>query len=77
MYAIDLLWYGLVLQFSIDFRNCETLIHLLKCNLGTGILAMPNAFSNSGLLIGVVGTLLIGTLCTYSLHVLVSVIHVK
>lgn len=51
--------------------NGETLIHMLKGSLGTGILAMPNAFYNSGLLIGTVGTLLIGVLCTYCLHVLV------
>ncbi|CAH1713514.1 proton-coupled amino acid transporter-like protein CG1139 [Aphis gossypii] len=51
--------------------NNETLIHLLKGSLGTGILAMPNAFYNSGLLIGTVGTILIGILCTYCLHVLV------
>lgn len=57
----------------MDYRNSETLIHLLKGSLGTGILAMPNAFFNSGLLIGTVGTILIGILCTYCLHVLVSV----
>lgn len=51
--------------------NSETLIHLLKGSLGTGILAMPNAFYNSGLLVGTVGTILIGILCTYCLHVLV------
>ncbi|VVC27247.1 Amino acid transporter, transmembrane domain [Cinara cedri] len=51
--------------------NSETLIHLLKGSLGTGILAMPNAFLNSGLLVGTIGTILIGFLCTYCLHVLV------
>ncbi|XP_050540823.1 proton-coupled amino acid transporter-like protein CG1139 isoform X2 [Daktulosphaira vitifoliae] len=51
--------------------NGETLIHLIKGSLGTGILAMPSAFNNSGLLIGSVGTILIGILCTYCLHVLV------
>ncbi|KAF7417577.1 hypothetical protein HZH68_000230 [Vespula germanica] len=51
--------------------NAETLIHLLKGSLGTGILAMPNAFCNSGLLTGAVATVIIGTLCTYCLHVLV------
>lgn len=51
--------------------NNETLIHLLKGSLGTGILAMPNAFVNAGLVIGTVGTVLIGILCTYCLHVLV------
>ncbi|XP_047364314.1 proton-coupled amino acid transporter-like protein CG1139 [Vespa velutina] len=51
--------------------NAETLIHLLKGSLGTGILAMPNAFCNSGLATGAVATVIIGTLCTYCLHVLV------
>ncbi|KAI4484562.1 proton-coupled amino acid transporter-like protein CG1139 [Polistes fuscatus] len=51
--------------------NAETLIHLLKGSLGTGILAMPNAFCNSGLVTGVIATVIIGALCTYCLHVLV------
>lgn len=61
--------------FFATYRNNETLIHLLKGSLGTGILAMPNAFYNSGLLIGTVGTILIGILCTYCLHVLVSIVR--
>ncbi|KAG7209495.1 hypothetical protein KM043_015580 [Ampulex compressa] len=52
--------------------NAETLIHLLKGSLGTGILAMPNAFCNSGLVTGVIATVVIGALCTYCLHVLVK-----
>ncbi|XP_018300333.1 proton-coupled amino acid transporter-like protein CG1139 [Mycetomoellerius zeteki] len=52
--------------------NFETLVHLLKGSLGTGILAMPNAFYNSGLLVGVIATIIIGALCTYCLHVLVK-----
>ncbi|XP_066595896.1 proton-coupled amino acid transporter-like protein CG1139 [Prorops nasuta] len=52
--------------------NAETLVHILKGSLGTGILAMPNAFCNSGLVTGVVATVLIGALCTYCLHVLVK-----
>ncbi|KOX68585.1 Proton-coupled amino acid transporter 1 [Melipona quadrifasciata] len=52
--------------------NAETLIHLLKGSLGTGILAMPNAFCNSGLVTGVIATVIIGLLCTYCLHVLVK-----
>ncbi|XP_012236041.1 proton-coupled amino acid transporter-like protein CG1139 [Linepithema humile] len=51
--------------------NFATLVHLLKGSLGTGILAMPNAFCNSGLVIGVIATIIIGALCTYCLHVLV------
>ncbi|XP_044254420.1 proton-coupled amino acid transporter-like protein CG1139 [Tribolium madens] len=56
--------------------NIETLIHLLKGCLGTGILAMPEAFKNSGLLNGLVSTFLIGALCTYCLHVLVQAQYV-
>ncbi|XP_059490178.1 proton-coupled amino acid transporter-like protein CG1139 [Neocloeon triangulifer] len=51
--------------------NKETLIHLLKGSLGTGILAMPIAFHNAGLILGLIGTVFIGSLCTYCLHVLV------
>ncbi|KAK7790535.1 hypothetical protein R5R35_011941 [Gryllus longicercus] len=51
--------------------NSETLIHLLKGSLGTGILAMPNAFLNAGLVVGFFGTILIGSLCTYCMHILV------
>ncbi|KAL1456406.1 hypothetical protein WDU94_001137, partial [Cyamophila willieti] len=58
-------------QLENATTNNETLVHLLKGSLGTGILAMPNAFVNAGLVIGTVGTVLIGILCTYCLHVLV------
>lgn len=55
------------------YRDKETLIHLLKGCLGTGILAMPNAFGNAGLALGTFATVLIGILCTYCLHVLVGI----
>lgn len=53
------------------FRNLDTMIHLLKGNIGTGILAMPDAFKNAGLVIGTVGTLFMGIICTHCMHMLV------
>ncbi|XP_021190190.1 proton-coupled amino acid transporter-like protein pathetic [Helicoverpa armigera] len=55
--------------------NFDTLIHLLKGNIGTGILAMPDAFKNAGLIIGVFGTLLMGTICTHCMHMLIKCAH--
>lgn len=49
-----------------------SLAHLLKSSLGTGILAMPLAFSNAGLLFGALGTVIVGLLCTHCVHILVS-----
>lgn len=53
-----------------------SLIHILKSSLGTGILAMPNAFKNAGLLFGFVATIAVGYLCTYCIHILVDASHV-
>lgn len=55
--------------------NLETLIHLLKGNIGTGILAMPDAFKNAGLYVGLFGTLIMGAICTHCMHVLVACSH--
>lgn len=52
--------------------NTETLIHLLKGALGTGILAMPQAFYFAGYASGIINTIIIGILCTYCLHILVQ-----
>ncbi|KAK6640610.1 hypothetical protein RUM44_012306 [Polyplax serrata] len=55
--------------------NLDTLIHLLKGNIGTGILAMPDAFRNSGLLVGFFCTLFMGAICTHCMHMLVKCSH--
>ncbi|KAF7283546.1 proton-coupled amino acid transporter-like protein pathetic [Rhynchophorus ferrugineus] len=51
------------------------LIHLLKSSLGTGILAIPRAFKSAGLLVGLFGTIIIGVLCTHTIHILVKASH--
>ncbi|XP_044734321.1 proton-coupled amino acid transporter-like protein CG1139 [Chrysoperla carnea] len=56
--------------------NFETLVHLTKGSLGTGILAMPEAFNHAGYLSGFISTFLLGALCTYCLHVLVQAQYV-
>ncbi|KAF2882621.1 hypothetical protein ILUMI_23547 [Ignelater luminosus] len=49
----------------------ETLIHVLKASLGTGILAMPEAFKHAGIINGFLFTVIIGVVCTYGLHLLI------
>ncbi|XP_045459894.1 proton-coupled amino acid transporter-like protein pathetic [Melitaea cinxia] len=49
-----------------------SILHLLKACLGTGILAMPAAFKNSGFVIGVIGTLFAGLICTHTVHMVVK-----
>ena len=62
-------------QFII-FRNCDTIVHLLKGNVGTGILAMPDAIKNSGLLVGSVGLVIMSIICVTCMHTLVKCANV-
>lgn len=45
-------------------------MHLLKGNIGTGVLAMPSALTNAGLLVGSAGIILIGIICIHCMHML-------
>ncbi|GFT60101.1 hypothetical protein NPIL_313541 [Nephila pilipes] len=51
--------------------NIGTFLHLLKGNIGTGILAMPIAISNFGLMAGVIGIIVLGIICIYCMQLLV------
>lgn len=42
---------------------------------GTGILAMPDAFKNAGLYVGLFGTMIMGIICTHCMHMLVRCSH--
>ncbi|KAJ0179136.1 hypothetical protein K1T71_004848 [Dendrolimus kikuchii] len=59
---------------QIDHPNTVigSIIHLLKACLGTGILAMPAAFKNSGLLLGTIGTIMAGFICTHTVSIFVK-----
>jgi len=52
--------------------NLQTMMHLLKGNIGTGILATPNAFGNSGLLTGAILLPIIGSTAVHCMHLLVN-----
>jgi hypothetical protein len=55
------------------YRNCDTLTHLLKASLGTGILSMPAAFKASGLVLGIFATIVVSIICTHCAYILVSI----
>lgn len=50
----------------------ETMVHLLKSALGTGIFAIPNAFSRAGYIVGFISTIIIGSLATYCVHMIIN-----
>lgn len=50
----------------------DALTHIIKCSLGAGLLAVPLAFKNAGLLFGTIGTIVIGFVCTHCVQILVS-----
>ncbi|XP_030752891.1 proton-coupled amino acid transporter-like protein pathetic isoform X2 [Sitophilus oryzae] len=55
--------------------DMDTLTHLLKASLGTGILSMPAAFKASGLVMGIFSTILVSIICTHCSYILVVCAH--
>jgi len=51
--------------------NIETIIHLLKGNIGIGVLTMPIAISNAGLVGGVLGMVFVALITIHCMHTLV------
>ncbi|XP_074650093.1 neutral amino acid uniporter 4-like isoform X2 [Tubulanus polymorphus] len=52
--------------------NIQTMMHMLKGNIGTGMLAMHNAVMNAGLVVGSVGILVVGFIATHCMHILLN-----
>lgn len=52
--------------------NFVAIIHILKGNIGTGVLALPQAFIYSGLAFGTFGLIAIAVTCIHSMQMLVN-----
>lgn len=50
----------------------QSLMHMIKGNLGTGILAMPASFAHAGLVNASLGMPFLCIICTYCVHLLVN-----
>lgn len=51
--------------------DAQTMMHILKANIGTGVLAMPNAFKNVGLWLGFILVPLVGAVCIHCMNILI------
>lgn len=49
----------------------ETLMHLLRGNIGSGLFAMGDAYKNGGLILGTFLVLYLGIVCVHNQHILV------
>ena len=58
-----------------SISNFETIIHLLKGNIGMGVLTLPMAIRNSGLMFGSLGLAFIAFVCVYCMRMLVNAAH--
>ncbi|ENN74440.1 hypothetical protein YQE_08975, partial [Dendroctonus ponderosae] len=52
-------------------RFAGAFLPIVKTSFGTGVLAIPRAFKSAGLLVGLFGCILVGTICAHTIHILV------
>ena len=58
-----------------SISSLEAIVHLLKGNIGMGVLTLPMAVRNAGLLFGAAGLGLIALVCVYCMRMLVNAAH--
>lgn len=47
-------------------------MHMIKANIGPGLLAIPLAFKNAGIILGTVGLLFMALVCLHCIHILLK-----
>lgn len=60
-----------IASFSHFYRYTETFTHMIKGNIGCGMLAMGMAYKNGGILFTTILVLVIGAISCYNQYILV------
>lgn len=55
------------------YRNASAMMHMIKSTIGGGFLAMPEAFHNAGLVVGSIGTMVLGIAVLNMMSFIVSI----